>query len=453
MKKFAFYEFNFDYENAKEIPYHLYDNNFTFIVDNKQYETNRVVADLLSPKIRKSHQTDPLMNSFIINTNNLFNNFDFNKILSLVNFETISLEIEEAKYFQFIFSILGNEKVFEKLITKYSTKLEKSNVIERILNKQKYFEIFNQTNSFQFNFEEFLKEEIDFISKHFDEIEQKSIENLNEEILLLILSNENLQIKSEDFLMNFILDFYEKTKNSSLFEFIIFENVNEESPQRFFNIFEIDDLNLKIWTQLFKRILKSTESKSNSKTNKNTEQNNFLEFPLKNPTKLNGIFRYLHNEAGGNPHDKGIIEITSSSIYSSDYHPKFSVDLDENNCFQTKNESNSWICFDFKDMKVELSNYSIKSLSNGPNQNHHLRNWKIETSNDQKEWTEIDNHQDDQTLNNDRAIGTFNTKQNGFSRFIRLRQTGPNWYQNPNGNCHKILFYYIEFYGKLQLPK
>ena len=50
------------------VPLPKYDNDFTFIVNGKEFLTNRITADLLSPKICKIHFDDPTIKSFTINT-------------------------------------------------------------------------------------------------------------------------------------------------------------------------------------------------------------------------------------------------------------------------------------------------------------------------------------------------------------------------------------------------
>ena len=94
-----------------------------------------------------------------------------------------------------------------------------------------------------------------------------------------------------------------------------------------------------------------------------------------------------------------------------------------------------------------MTSYSIKSYAGYQNW-HNLKNWKIEVSNDGNEWTTIDEHKNDSTLNGDRVIGTFKIQQETqFYRFIRLHQTGQNW-----ANNNYMVFYCIEFYGKLKEP-
>ena len=64
-------DFSLNVECAKKLPYDLFKKNFTFIVDGQEYKTSRIIADLLSPKILKNHQTDTSIKVFTINTNNL----------------------------------------------------------------------------------------------------------------------------------------------------------------------------------------------------------------------------------------------------------------------------------------------------------------------------------------------------------------------------------------------
>ena len=57
--------------NLKDIPFHKYEKNFTFIVNGKRYETNRVVADILSPIIRNYHYQDESIDQFEIKSNQI----------------------------------------------------------------------------------------------------------------------------------------------------------------------------------------------------------------------------------------------------------------------------------------------------------------------------------------------------------------------------------------------
>lgn len=157
---------------------------------------------------------------------------------------------------------------------------------------------------------------------------------------------------------------------------------------------------------------------------------------------FNGIIKYLTDKTGGNLHDNKTIEVTSNSFCSSD-HPKNLLDFNWDNYYQAKSQDDSWVCFDFKNKKVKITNYSIKSHKRDKDR-HHLRSWILEISNDGDSWTTIDEHNDCQTLNGNFITGTFGVKPNDFSRYVRLHQTATPW------GGHDLWFHYLEFYGYLQ---
>jgi hypothetical protein len=94
---------------------------------------------------------------------------------------------------------------------------------------------------------------------------------------------------------------------------------------------------------------------------------NEIEFPLHrswfdstpvNP--LEGIISYLTRKYGGNVHDRGIVTISSKSI--DDDGPKtfsFLADLTSIEQFGSKNEPGQWICWDFHEMRVRPTHYTV----------------------------------------------------------------------------------------------
>ena len=77
----------------------------------------------------------------------------------------------------------------------------------------------------------------------------------------------------------------------------------------------------------------------------------------------------------------------------------------------------------------------------------YLKNWVIEVSNDGKNWEIIDDRNNDSQLNKPDAVANFEINQNdGFYRFIQLRQTGKNW-----GNSLCIMIRSLEFFGKIKM--
>ena len=154
----------------------------------------------------------------------------------------------------------------------------------------------------------------------------------------------------------------------------------------------------------------------------------------------------MTSKTGSNIHDNKTIEVSTNSPFS-DYYTKNLLDFNQDNIYASKPEDQTaWICFDFKNMKIELSHYSIKSHNSSPGYNH-IKNWVIEISDDGKEWTKIDEHSNYTELNGRSIIKTFKISQKHFSRFIRLRNNG-EFYGCNNGFC--LCLNSIEFYGQLQ---
>jgi hypothetical protein len=89
-----------------------------------------------------------------------------------------------------------------------------------------------------------------------------------------------------------------------------------------------------------------------------------------------------------------------------------------------KDASNSWICYDFKDMEITPANYSILSGPWGPNQTYHPTSWCLEVSSDGKSWTEVHQNESNSDLNGESQVGTYSVNRELRGQFIRLRQTG-----------------------------
>ena len=69
-----------------------------------------------------------------------------------------------------------------------------------------------------------------------------------------------------------------------------------------------------------------------------------IEFDKNPEHRLHGIINYLTEKCGGNVMEKGVVELSASSINTSLDRV---VDLKSSNVFQTKNRPNQWIKYDF----------------------------------------------------------------------------------------------------------
>lgn len=154
--------------------------------------------------------------------------------------------------------------------------------------------------------------------------------------------------------------------------------------------------------------------------------------------EFQGIVRHLTQKTGGNIHRNGTIEVCSNE-YQSESEPWNLLDFDGNNYYCASSQWDVWICYDFKERKVKVTNYSINSIKQYTG--HHLKSWVVEVSDDGNNWTQIDERKDCKKLNLTNLVATFDVKPNDYSRYVRLHNTAEPW----GGN--NLWFSCLEFYG------
>jgi hypothetical protein len=147
---------------------------------------------------------------------------------------------------------------------------------------------------------------------------------------------------------------------------------------------------------------------------------------------------------GGNVHDRGVVAITAHAPLDGriEFAAKNIADLEANSYFVSANVSHMWVCYDFKTMKVILTDYSIRSAYHVSSQN--VKSWVIEVSNDGGHWTEVDRRENRDELCAQNVVRTFALSKPSGGRCVRLRQTGPN-----NNNHLKTFLSGFELFGAL----
>lgn len=426
-----------------QIPFRNYPNDFTFIVNNEEFHTNKLVADLLSPLIARQHLIDPTFSQFTINTQEKGN---FQQILDLINFETQAIEDQSIPFISSIFDKLKIEKV-EIKITENNTTID--NVFDHILkyecNKTFYFSNYQK--------------EINFLSSNFfliKEDEEKKIENFQLDTIEDILNNSNLQLESEDQLLRIVNRLYLKDSTfSKLYEYIDFINAELSTINEFVSIFDIYDITHDIWANLMKRFkqeIKPSKNQFSSRIkNKKIDQNQQnqevkkgIEFKF-NGKQFDGIFNYLRKNS--NIHEE--VNITKSSNGGGGDFFNLFVYENENGSLCTYSSLNEWICIELKKKKVIPTYYTVKTHGDGQN-GYHARSWVIEGSNDNSNWEKIDEQQNCPYLNGSYLSHSFpiqNENQKEF-KFIQMKLTGPNW-RNDNYLC----IIRFELFGNLNEAK
>ena len=259
-------KFSLSFSNLKDIPFDKYEKNFKFIVNSKEYETSRFVADLISPIVREYHFTDETMNSLTIETTqsasekvDYFKNF-----LSLVDFKPKTINETERQHYIEYFIKLGN---FEESIELQSDILKEESdvnkVVDRlnsmmnILNQKKQRNEMEESEENEQNFYKInVNKMISNLSSRFSEIKQEKLQELPVEIIEEILNDEKLKIEDEDGLLKMIISMYEEDdKYRELFEHVKYENVSSETLHKFIEVFNINHINNGIWNSICQRLV------------------------------------------------------------------------------------------------------------------------------------------------------------------------------------------------------
>lgn len=120
---------------------------------------------------------------------------------------------------------------------------------------------------------------------------------------------------------------------------------------------------------------------------------------------------------------------------------------DDKKIFESERKPDSWFCYDFKERKVKLTHYSLRSHGFDGKTNHRVQTWVIEGSNNNEDFIAIDKRENEDSLVDVSASNTFKINQNStndFYRYIRIRQTNVN-----SDNNHYLVFSVIEFFGTI----
>ena len=416
-------KFSLTSNNFKGIPFHLYEKNFTFIVNGKRYKTSRIVADILSPHLRKLHYSDNSINEFSIEISNQFEEDYFNDFLNLVNLDEFDIEIDSKrqKLFSEYFFCLGNIDDFLRIQPNYFNGLNTENCMSRLLDFIKFVE---KSPTYLNNLLEPLKKILSFIASHIEEIDMDQFNGVNVDIIKMILKNKSLRLKNEDSLLKFVIKMYEQDyQYYELFEYVSFLNVKEKTFKKFISTFQSDDINQIIWKSIVSRIMIS-------------DYQSYKEIIDRN---FNGLIKFLTK---GNYNSNKTIKITSNSNDLINVSSNL-VDYENENYFKSNDNDYTTINFDFNDNSIQIHSYSLQSDKSGD----FLKNWVIEASNDEKNWIEIDRRSNEVMLTGPDKIGSFliQPENTEYYRFVRLRQTGNSWSNHKSFGLKRF-----EFFGKIK---
>ncbi|MBW4425940.1 MAG: discoidin domain-containing protein [Nostoc desertorum CM1-VF14] len=159
-----------------------------------------------------------------------------------------------------------------------------------------------------------------------------------------------------------------------------------------------DDDSLLVWeeeTSTTKKIKASTLKSYIGVVSGGGDVGKLLTFNANGDT--NGVFYWMGTSEGtevwSNPSDKGLI-IGASGVGAGS--PLSLVDRSDSE-FYTANQPNSWISFYLGGKTLKCNYYSLKSRNSSSG--FYPRSWKLQGSNDQNNWVDLDSQIDNTTLN------------------------------------------------------
>ena len=373
-------------------------------IDFSRLSSEEAIDLLRHPNLIKSYIADSLSEAAIIllqdNTKFVNQIADYHNQLSQI-IQRINILEQSAN-----FSKTDNPESIKQINKKISQIETKIN--SKVEDNDKFPELNDKIANVLSQVDTMVNDAIDSINKSFNEVEKKSHKNIRKTNKIV----NNLTKKSAN-LENKVLTL--KSENTEL---------KDSMASMLRKIIENED-----------KIGKLKKSSSSSFSKQIIAQFNGQPY--------NGIFAKLKENSNGDPYLKKIVNITAST---SDRNEAFQIiDYNWNDFFFTEDKPNSWILFNFKKMKIQLTNYTIKTHKY-PQGTCHIKSWIIEGSNGDNNWSEIDKRSSP-VLNGPNRFQTFPaTKSKDPFQYIRLRQIGNNF-----RNDNILAIANVEFFGTIYL--
>jgi hypothetical protein len=162
---------------------------------------------------------------------------------------------------------------------------------------------------------------------------------------------------------------------------------------------------------------------------------------------LDGILAHLTRKCGGNVHDKGVVDITSSSIDGDnpEYGPKNIANFTDSSHFGTKNQQGSWLCLNFKQMRIIPTHYTLVTFHDCRGWTaQHPHSWILKGRDDKSQCRVFDERKGVTELNGPDRTATFAISKTMKCSAIWLTVSAPNW-----GEEFGLELYAFEVFGTL----
>jgi hypothetical protein len=204
---------------------------------------------------------------------------------------------------------------------------------------------------------------LDFAAAHFHELSALDRIKLSCSALTQILFQPSLKLKSEDDLLEFLMD--ESADFASLLEFVNFEFVTADGMTKCCQFLSehFEFMTVGLWERLRVRLCSSVAIKSSNPRVPHQAVDRWTAIAFETGSPLNGIIAYLTTKCGSNIHDANVVTVTANSVRSNDSHDAVRnvVASGTANWFFSRNEPNQWICCDFRGARIRLTHYLTAS--------------------------------------------------------------------------------------------
>jgi hypothetical protein len=384
------------------IPSSKLENDFTFRVGTTSYGCPWFVADFLSPRIGDIHSKFPSQTELRIETEDP--EHQFTNVLSLGRGESVQINPNNSGFLLSIAGELANCELYWSLYESVEARIDVPTFCA-------HFRAPALANCLP-------DKAIEFLAVHFYQIEREFLDALPIAGLARILAHPSVTVETEDLLFEFISSHLDSNLDYlPLLDHVKFEFLTQSAITKFISWSErnFNHMNLSLWQALTRRLAQPVNVAV-------PEPNRYAtKFCLQSGLPLDGIIAHLTRVHGGNVHDRGVVIVSASSVWNSSTPVRNAVELGERRTFESEMAPNEWVCYDFKDRRVELTDYSIANFSDA-----FLRSWIVEGSDDGSTWITLDERIHNTDADAGRPIVTFSVSRTIASRFIRLRQTGNN---------------------------
>lgn len=400
-------------------------HDFTFVVGEIEYVCCRFQACFFSKAVYRAVMADRATDRYFLKVPDPSNHFP--TIMKLINGDQIEITPSNVYFLELCARELENDELLAFIAnSKLQTAVDMSTVLERIYIKRESKQDFS--------------DELKYIASHFHRVDVAFAMKLTIDELDQILSNDALQLRSEDELFFLISELVSKRGRSYaiLFHHVQFQFLEEDNLHSFLDQVFPDSLDISLWNvvreclEVFCRL---------SDKNSMLKAERYPAYLCENGS-FNGIISYLRAKHGGNVHSTGAVEITASSNDYNECH--YTVDYGWNDYWASYGHNKAYLQFDFKQSRVCVTGYTLKSDGS---EYGHLVSWVLEASDDGSpgSWEVID-ARSTEDLVGQFVVKTYHCNQpsNKLKRFVRLRQTGRN---SQGDNDFRLSE--IEFFGRL----